>query len=158
MNRDMSTRIQNRNSDQCYWCKTLLLIAISSGLGGWLVFSSLACMRRSDRAPAVSLEGRFMILGQSYLPELGRAYAAAWNEGAGCLEAGQSLAASLQRVGKSWDAGRIQLFDRLITPELSKIVPEGQSGAQALCTQRLAMARAWRALAIGLETAAKRPR
>jgi hypothetical protein len=121
------------------------------------VFSSVGCMRRPDRSPTVSLEGRFIPLGQSYLPELGRVYAAAWNEGAGCLEAGHSLASSLQRVSRSWEAGRIQLFDRLITPELSTIVPEGQTGPQTGSAQRLAMARAWRALAIGLETAAKRP-
>jgi hypothetical protein len=120
------------------------------------VFSALACTGRRDSSPADSLEGRFILLGQSYLPELGHAYAAAWNEGASCLEAGSSLASSLQRVSRSWEAGRIQLFDRLITPELAKIVPEGQTGPQAGYTQRLAMARAWRAMASGLKTGPKR--
>jgi hypothetical protein len=156
MNRDVIAQLHHRNSDQTHWFKTLLLIASFGVLGDCLVFSSLACVRRSERSPAVSVEGRFIVLGQNYLPELGRAYAAAWNDGAGRLEAGCSVASSLQQVSKSWEAGRIKLFDHLITPELSTIVPEGQSGPQAPYSRRVAMARAWRALAIGLETAAKR--
>ena len=59
------------------------------------------------------LDVRFIPLGKTYLPELGRVYAAAWNEGARALESGQPVAAALKSVDQSWDSGRVQLFDRL---------------------------------------------
>ena len=68
------------------------------------------------------LDVRFIPLGKTYLPELSRAYAAAWNEGAKALESGQPVTAALKSVRQSWDSGQVQLFDRLVTPEFSKFV------------------------------------
>ncbi len=63
---------------------------------------------------------------------------------------GQSVAAALKCVSQSWDSGRVQLFDRLIAPELSKIVADGQPESQVTTADRQALARAWRGFASGL--------
>ncbi|MGC1719643.1 MAG: hypothetical protein WA746_11705 [Isosphaeraceae bacterium] len=76
----------------------------------------------SKPAPPPLLDVRFIPLGKTYLPELSRAYAAAWNEGAKALESGQPVTAALKSVRQSWDSGQVQLFDRLVTPEFSKFV------------------------------------
>jgi hypothetical protein len=96
------------------------------------------------------LDVRFIPLGKTYLPELGRVYAAAWNEGARALESGQPVAAALKSVDQSWDSGRVQLFDRLVTPEFSKIVPENQPEGEAKPADLAALTRAWRGFALGL--------
>ena len=44
-----------------------------------------------------------MRVGRAYLPGLGKAYAAAWEEGAKGLEAGQPLSAAVAAVGKAWE-------------------------------------------------------
>jgi hypothetical protein len=51
------------------------------------------------------LDVRFIPLGMTYLPELSRVYAAAWNQGAKALESGQPVTAALKSVGQSWDSG-----------------------------------------------------
>jgi len=51
------------------------------------------------------LDVRFIPLGKTYLPELSRVYAAAWNEGVKALQSGQPVTAALKSVGQSWDSG-----------------------------------------------------
>jgi hypothetical protein len=116
-----------------------------------LVLLWAAC--RAKRAGwAGPLDGRFVPLGQNYLPELGRIYGKAWVEGAKNLESGQSVPAALRTVRTLWDAGRVQLFDRMITPEFSRIVAENRAPSQYTFAERQALARAWRGFAAGLET------
>jgi hypothetical protein len=86
------------------------------------------------------LDVRFIPLRKTYLPELSRVYAAAWNEGAKALESGQPVTAALKSVGQSWDSGQVQLFDRLVTPEFSKFVAENQPEAEAKPTDLAALA------------------
>jgi|GEM_PF-6846231 len=50
---------------------------------------------------------------------------------------------------------RGQLFDRLVTSELSKIVAENQPEAEAKPTDLAALALAWRGFAIGLNPSKK---
>jgi hypothetical protein len=140
--------------------KTILLIALSGAAGAGLTMAAPSIIAwlggGSHPSPAPpAFDERFIALGKTYVPELGRAYAAAWNEGANALESGQPVAASLKTVSDDWDTGRVQLFERLISPEFSKIVPEGQADADALLVNRMALARAWRGFAIGLGTPAK---
>ena len=87
------------------------------------------------------LDVRFIPLGKTYLPELSRVYATAWNEGAKALESGQPVTAALKSVGQSRDSGQVQLFDRLVTPEFSKFVAENQPEAEAKPTDLAALAR-----------------
>jgi hypothetical protein len=54
-----------------------------------------------------------------------------------------------------WDAGRVQLFDRMITPEFARIVAENRDPSQYTLAERLALAKAWRGFAAGLETPRK---
>ena len=96
---------------------------------------------RSKPAPPPVLDVRFIPLGKTYLPELSRVYAAAWNERAKALESGQLVTAALKSVGQSWDSGQVQLFDRLVTPEFSKFVAENQPEAEARPTDLAALAR-----------------
>src|SRR5271157_59315 len=107
--------------------KTLLLVAVSGALGAELAVGVPALHTwlwgdGSKPAPPPVLDVRFIPLGKTYLPELSRAYAAAWNEGAKALESGQPVTAALKSVRQSWDSGQVQLFDRLVTPEFSKFV------------------------------------
>jgi hypothetical protein len=123
---------------------TCAILAVS------LALSSGAC--RARRVGWVGLDGRFIPLGQNYLPELGRLYGKAWVEGAKRLESGQSVPTALTTVRSLWDAGRVQLFDRMITPEFARIVPESRAPSQYTFAERQALAKAWRGFAAGLET------
>jgi hypothetical protein len=96
------------------------------------------------------IDARFTSLGHKYLPQLGQAYAKAWNEGAKSLEAGQPMVEALQTVSQVWNENRVHLFDQVIGPELTKIVPEGRPDPEISLADRLALARAWRGIAAGL--------
>jgi len=102
------------------------------------------------------VDSRFVALGRSYLPELGRAYAAAWEEGACALEAGEPIDAALERVAVRWERERTALFDRMVTPRLETIVPEGVDESAISPAARIALGRAWRGFGFGLATAARR--
>jgi hypothetical protein len=130
--------------------RTLLTVALSSLLGGATAIGVFAWLERPDGPPPPPHDPHFVQVGRAYLPGLGKAYAAAWEEGVKSLEAGQPLSAAIAAVGKAWDANRTQLFDRLATPEFAKIVPESQTDANVTPAQRAAMAAAWRGLALGL--------
>jgi hypothetical protein len=108
------------------------------------------------QAPAPSeVDARFRTLGRAYLPALGHAYAAAWLEGAKALEAGQPVDLALAAVGRSWDSGRTALFDRMVTPQFHKIVPEGRADAEITPAEKKALASAWRGFARGLDPQSK---
>lgn len=102
-----------------------------------------------------SRDDRFIRLGRAYPPELGRVYAAAWREGARRLDDGEPIASAIRAVHQAWEAGRIRLFDRVVTPEFAAIVPENPSGTLAGegDADRKALAWAWREFAAGLEDA-----
>jgi hypothetical protein len=97
------------------------------------------------------VDARLAPLGRAYLPALGRTYAAAWIEGAKALEAGQSVDAALHVVGRSWDSGRQALFHRVVAPQFSRIVPDGQPDAATDPARKQALAAAWRGFARGLD-------
>jgi hypothetical protein len=141
--------------------KTILIIALSGAVGAGLTVAAPSIIawigggaHPTPPAPP-NFDERFIPLGRAYVPELGKAYATAWIEGAKALESGQPVAASLKTVSDSWDTSRVQLFDRLVTPEFAKIVPEGQADADALLVNRMALARAWRGFALGLSGSSK---
>lgn len=92
----------------------------------------------------------FVAVGRTYLPQLGRAYAGAWEDGAKTLDSGQSVHASLDVVARSWSSNRGALFDRSLAPLFASIVPESTADADVTPAQRAAMAAAWRGLARGL--------
>jgi hypothetical protein len=135
--------------------KTVLLVLVSAALGAGLTAGIPPLVHwlegtKPNPAPAPLLDKRFIPLGRDYTAALGQQYAAAWVEGAKALEAGQSVPSALKSVAQTWDHGRTKLFGRLLTPEFSKIVPEGQSESDTQAAARLAMAQAWRGLAAGL--------
>ena len=53
-----------------------------------------------------------------------------------------TVTVALKSVRQSWDSGQVQLFDRLVTPELSKFAAENQPEAEAKPTDLAALARA----------------
>lgn len=130
--------------------RTLLTIALSSLLGGAVAIGVSTHLGGSAGLPTPPINPNFVRLGRAYLPGLGKAYAAAWEEGAKALDAGQPFSAAISAVGKTWDANRTRLFDRLATPEFAKILPESQKDADVTFHQRAAMAAAWRGFAAGL--------
>ena len=130
--------------------RTLLTIGLSGLLGGVVAIGVTVWLGAFDAPPGPATDPHFVKAGRAYLPELGKAYAAAWEEGARCLDAGQPLTAAITAVGKAWDANRVQLFDRLASPEFIRIIPESSKDADVTPQQRAAMAAAWRGFASGL--------
>jgi hypothetical protein len=128
----------------------LLTVGLSSLVGGAVAVGVSAHLGQPAGPPAPPRDPQFVKLGQAYLRGLGKAYAAAWEEGANGLEAGQPFSTGIAAVGKAWDANRAQLFDRTATPEFAKIIPESQKDADVTPQQRAAMAAAWRGFASGL--------
>ncbi len=131
--------------------RTLVTVVFSGLVGGAVAIGVAEWHARPAGPPAPPHDPRFEKLGHEYLPGLGKAYAAAWEEGARSLDAGQPLSASLAAVSKAWEANRISLFDKSVAPELARIVPESQKDADVTPAQRAAMAAAWRGLALGLD-------
>jgi len=75
------------------------------GAGGWGSNIAHVAWGRWVKACASSRTGRAVHpLENTYLLELGRVYAAAWNEGEKAVESGQPVAAALKGVGQSWDS------------------------------------------------------
>jgi hypothetical protein len=130
--------------------RTLLTVALSSLLGGAVAIGAAAWLGRPAGPPAPPTDPNFVRIGRAYLPGLGKAYAAAWEEGAKALDSGQPFSTAFAAVGKTWDTNRTQLFDQMATPELAKILPESQKDADVTPQQRAAMAAAWRGFAAGL--------
>ncbi len=130
--------------------RTLVTVGLSGLVGGAVAIG--VSMRLGEHAgpPGPPRDPQFIRLGRAYLPGLGKAYAAAWEDGAKGLEGGQPLSAAVVAVGKAWDANRAQLFDQLATPEFGKIIPESQKDADVTPQQRAAMVAAWRGFAAGL--------
>jgi hypothetical protein len=128
----------------------LLTVGLSSLVGGAVAIGVSGRLGDPAGPPAPPQDAHFVKVGRAYLPGLGKAYAAAWEEGAKGLEAGQPVSAAIAVVGKAWDVNRAQLFDRMATPEFARIIPESQKDADVTSQQRAAMAAAWRGFASGL--------
>jgi hypothetical protein len=137
-----------------------LSLAAAALLGAFVAMLAPACRWPHEGGTArtmASRDERLTRLGRAYLPELGRVYAAAWYEGARRLEEGWTVGAAISAVAGSWDADRVSLFDRLVTPEFAAIVPQDASRPPGLecAADRRALARAWRAFAAGLEASSR---
>ncbi|QEH38665.1 hypothetical protein OJF2_72710 [Aquisphaera giovannonii] len=135
--------------------KSLMLVAASvvatTGLTTWAMPAASRWLGRGA-ATTRTADPRFVALGRSYIPELGKAYSSAWDDGATALESGQAIGAALKVVSQSWEQGRTKLFDRLVTPELCKVVPDGKPEAELKDADKAAVARAWRGLAAGMKS------
>jgi hypothetical protein len=133
--------------------RTLFTIVISSLLGGALAIG-IATWLRSPAGPPPSPQAphdpHFVHIGQAYIAALGKTYASAWDEGAKGLDTGQNLSTSLDAVAKAWSTNRTQLFDQMVSPEFSKLIPETTKDADVTPQGRAAMAAAWRGFALGL--------
>jgi hypothetical protein len=133
--------------------RTLVAVALSGALGAALAMFALARLATPNQPvpnPGQSRNPQFVAIGKAYLPQLGKAYAAAWDEGAKQLEAGGGISAALGAVSKTWSANRTKLYDQMLTPEFSKIVAESVKDADLTPAERSAMAAAWRGLSLGL--------
>lgn len=117
-----------------------------------LVLAVTALMGHWDRPRDDPSAGRLVAVGRAYRVELGKVYGDAWLEGAKRLDDGQGPAAALESVAKAWDSGRVALFERLVTPELARVVPEGKPDADVSPTDRAKLAAAWRGFAKGLRS------
>jgi hypothetical protein len=133
--------------------RTLVTVGLSSALGAalaMLVSARLAAPSKPVPNPGDSPNAQFVAIGKAYLPQLGKSYSAAWEEGAKQLEAGGGISAALGAVSKTWSANRTKLYDHMLTPEFSRIVPESVKDADLTPAERSAMAAAWRGLSLGL--------
>jgi hypothetical protein len=133
----------------------LVVISLVLGLGMGLIAPLVHRWLGGGNADVPVVDSRFVPVGKSYLPELGKVYGTAWNEGAKALESGKDIPSSLKAVSQAWDSGRVQLFDRIVTPAFSKVVPESQDDAKLTDADRKALARAWRGFAVGLGVSLK---
>ena len=133
--------------------RTLVTVALSGALGAALAmfaFARLASPKPPVPNPGQPQNPQYVAIGKAYLPRLGKAYAAAWEEGAKQLEAGGGISAALDAVSKTWSANRTKLYDQMLTPEFAKIVAESVKDADLTPSERSAMAAAWRGLSSGL--------
>jgi hypothetical protein len=133
--------------------RTVLTVLLSSVAGASLVIIASVWLEAPVTpapGPLPPRDARCVAVGKTYLPQLGLAYAAAWEEGAKQLEAGEGMSAALDTVARSWSSNRTQLYDRVLTPEFSKIVAESTKDTDLTPAERSAMASAWRGVAQGL--------
>ncbi len=133
--------------------RSLLTVAISGVVGAAVSFGVSQYLRTFEGpnpSPPAPVDRRFVALGRAYLPQLGNAYAAAWERGAKALDSGQGLSAAIEVVAQTWTVNRTDIFNKLLTPEQAKIVPESTKDADVTPAERAAMAAAWRGLALGL--------
>ncbi|HKI17454.1 MAG TPA: hypothetical protein VKA15_06220 [Isosphaeraceae bacterium] len=134
--------------------RTLVTVTFSSVLGGVVAISVSGWLQTPDDtsgSPRPSHDLRYVSLGRAYLPQLGQAYAAAWDQGAKALDSGQGISAALDTVAQTWTANRTEIYDKLLTPELVKIVPESVKDSDVTPAERAALAAAWRGFALGLK-------
>ena len=134
--------------------RTLVTVTLSSVLGGAVVIGVSDWLPTSNDhpgSPQPPHDRRYVSLGRAYLPQLGKAYAAAWDQGAKALDSGQGISAALDTVAQTWTANRTEIYDKLLTPELAKIVPESVKDSDVTPAERAAMAAAWRGFALGLK-------
>jgi hypothetical protein len=132
------------------WLETaavaLVCMALAVGVTAWWLAPG------HDDGPAPSpgvYDPRFVSVGKTYLPALGPAYGAAWEDGAKVLDAGQPITMALDTVHASWEANRKALFNRRLEPELSKVVPQSKAEKEVTTEERAALAKAYRGLARG---------
>ena len=133
--------------------RAVLTILLSSLAGAALALAASTWIEKPNKPapnPGPPHDPRFITLGKVFLPELGKAYAAAWEAGAQQLEAGQSITAALDTVSKTWSSNRTQLYDHVFTPEFSRIVAESVKDSDVTPAERAALAAAWRGLSLGL--------
>jgi hypothetical protein len=132
--------------------RILVTVTLSSVLGGAVAIGVSDWLEpaRPTSSPLAPHDGGYVSLGRAYLPQLGKAYAAAWDQGADALDSGQGIAAALDTVARTWTANRTEIYDKLLTPELAKIVPESVKDSDVTPAERAAMAAAWRGFALGL--------
>lgn len=96
------------------------------------------------------VDPHFVAVGRSYNRELGKAYAGAIRVGVTELSAGVPASQVFTDVGKDWNSRRQAAFDQVVTPELSKVLPESTEDAAVTPAQRAALAAALRGLAQGV--------
>ncbi len=133
--------------------RSVMTVAISGAVGAAVSIGVSQWLRMSEGpapSPPPPVDRRFVALGRAYLPQLGNAYAAAWDHGAKALDSGQDLSAALDLVAQTWTANRTDVYNKLLTPEQVKIVPESTKDADVTPAERAAMAAAWRGFALGL--------
>jgi hypothetical protein len=132
---------------------TILTVVLSSLLGAALAIGLATWLWSPDGpspSPVPPKDPHFARLGRTYLPELGKAYATAWEDGAKGLDTGQNLSDALGTVAKAWGTNRTQLFDQMASPEFRKLIAESKKAADVTPQERAAMAAAWRGFALGL--------
>ena len=132
-----------------------VVTVLVSGLAGAVLAVAVSVLVKMPDKPAPKPgpphDPRFVVLGKGYLPQLGKAYALAWDEGAKELDAGKGISAALDVVSQKWTSSRTQVFDHVLTPEFSRIVAESVKDADVTPAERAALAAAWRGLSLGLQ-------
>ncbi len=116
-----------------------------------VVAAHLGCGTRATVPSSPPSDARFLVIGKAYLPQLGAAYADAFTVGAAHLEDGEPVSDALDAISKAWSANRLSLYDKTLSPEFTKILPESVRDEDVTPAERAALAAAWRGLALGLK-------
>ena len=99
---------------------------------------------------ASPISGQIESAGRAYPHQLGVAYAAAWEDGAKMLDAGQPVEKALGQAKTTWDKGRTEAFTSTVSPLFARILPEGTPEKDITAEDRQRLARAWLEFARGL--------
>jgi len=121
-------------------------------LGAMVSTGKISCRQTPDHpAPPSPLSSQALVrLGKTYTGNLGKVYASAWEAGAASLDAGKPVSEALDSVRAAWDQDRGRLFNRFVSVEFDKIVPQGKADADVTSAQRAELSKAWRSFAAGL--------
>jgi len=131
---------------------TMITVLGAFALGAMVSSKGISCRQVPVKPdPSLPPTAQSLVkLGKTYTINLGKVYASAWEAGAAALEAGKPVSAALGVVHESWDRDRGQLFDRSVSVEFAKLVPEGKADGDVTAAERAALAKAWRSFATGL--------
>ena len=130
--------------------RTIAIALVSSLFGSIGAVSLDRYLHDRQCVQPAPFDSSFVAVGKGYARQLAQSYSQSWEEGAKALDSGQDVAAALKAVTDSWQSKRQDLFEKAVTPNLSKIVPEAKAAADLTATDRAALARAFRGLARGL--------
>lgn len=100
--------------------------------------------------PAPVVDPAFVKLGQTIAKTLAPNYGSAWGAYANEIDAGKPLSEAFKAQIAAWKASRDAVFTQHLTPEFSKILPEGTTDDKVTPAQRAAMSAAGRGLQKGL--------
>src|SRR4051812_29273001 len=101
--------------------QTFMTPLVVLGLAGVVAYDHMA--PRSPVAPASAVHGK--ALGRAFAPTVASDLGDAWLAAADALEQGKTISDAQAALQSTWQAARVKSFAAQVSPEFSKVLPEG---------------------------------